>query len=70
MIIAALITCTATCIAQDKWQPNPKYIKKDTGTHKPKGDKYQCLGTTQKGLRCRRMTLHENEYCYQHKNQK
>lgn len=33
-------------------------------------NKYQCFGTTQKGLQCKRKVSSKGSYCYQHAGQK
>ncbi len=49
------------------WKPNPKYVK----TAVKKIPSHQCLGTTSKGIRCRKMIADPKEtMCSLHQNQK
>lgn len=50
----------------NQWHPNPIYIRKDSLIY----TKYQCWGTTAKGLRCRRSVKCDHCYCVQHEKQK
>lgn len=50
----------------NQWYPNPIYIRKDSLI----STKYQCWGTTAKGLRCRRSVKCDHCYCVQHEKQK
>lgn len=50
---------------QVAWHPNPIYIRKDSLT----AHKFQCWGTTPKGLRCKHVVKCDHCYCSQHLNQ-
>lgn len=64
LIIMLMCIMSVLGYAQTTWQANPT-VKKEA-TAKPK---YQCMGTTAKGLRCKRTVPIANGYCYQHKQQ-
>lgn len=66
LLIIALIIIGYNASCQTAWAPNPKYIKKASDTVKVKPVKYQCWGTTSKGLRCKRGAAVNRGYCYQH----
>lgn len=66
LVLVIIATVTGHC--QD-WKPNPQYIKtthQDT-TSKPK---FQCYGTTAKGIQCKRKVSINKGLCYQHAEQK
>lgn len=65
------ILCLTYCCQAQTWKANPKYIKtatRDTVKHDQK--KFQCYGTTFKGLQCKRKVSVMGEFCYQHAAQK
>lgn len=47
------------------WTPNPKYV-----TTPLTKLKYQCMGTTKQGNRCKKGVQSEGEYCKMHQYQK
>lgn len=49
----------------NQWYPNHIYIRKDSLI----STKYQCWGTTAKGLRCKRSVKYDHGFCSQHQNQ-
>lgn len=66
LFIAALLLSAVAASAQD-WKPDPRFIhrsRQDT-TQAPRY-KYQCYGTTLKGLRCRHVVAVDSSYCRQH----
>lgn len=68
VLILILIAGIVTCKGQS-WTPNKKYIaKRDTTASQVK--KFQCWGTTGKGLRCKRKLNADHSFCYQHAGQK
>ena len=67
-VILGSIASLTPIFAQD-WKPNPKYIKTDTSKTSEK-PAFQCMGTTQKGLRCKHHVKANGDYCSQHQQQK
>lgn len=63
------ILCATYFSQAQTWKPNPKYIKTAT-TQDTTKSKYQCFGTTQKGLQCKKKVSVLGCKCYLHVNQK
>ena len=74
LLIIALIIIGYSASCQTAWAPNPKYIKVVDSCRrgpivKVKPVKYQCWGTTARGLRCKRGAAVNRGFCYQHSAQ-
>lgn len=73
-ISAALLFVIALCLlagtsSAQTWAPNKSVIKPAKDTAAAKADKFQCWGTTQKGLRCKRKVNEDHSFCYLHQYQ-
>lgn len=65
------ILCLTYCSQAQTWKANPKYIKTATkDTVKTGKAVFQCFGTTQKGLQCKKKVSVLGGKCYLHIDQK
>lgn len=62
-----LISCNANAQQANKtWHKYQVDTTANEDTHKH----FQCMGTTVKGLRCKKKVAHEGDYCSYHQYQK
>lgn len=65
-----LISCFALLICGicngQTWTPNKSVIKAPKDSIKTEKKAFQCWGTTQKGVRCKRHVNIDRSFCYQH----